>query len=624
MTTSLTAAGLTQDAGGALAMSRKGSRNATSDLAAFDATMARSSDDAQPRGDSSADASALATAGGNSAASTGATTNGATPQDSPEKFSALGAGDRLASRMAAAWLDSSATTSSQSSVAQSSVASDAPASTTSQTSFTRDPLAALLAADVGQSGATESPGTTTVSLGQTVSAPSAPPQTSDAAGQGGAVAAPQTAPSTGGATQDAKAPVASDATSGALASSDLAASANLAASIGARWPRPALTSTTADAASSKPSSTTAQADAPTRRPSTTDDASVAEASQPAATQTAPTDLLSVAVQPVVTPPDVAAQVAQTLVASPPVAATPVAGASAASPSRTPSALQEDPVARIGAALSTPASATPDKTPARAAAALPERDADTVSVHVVSQQSWLPPVDANLSGGSQSHQQPGKESETGKPAETQAAGAIAQPSSTANFAAMASSFGVSRAINGSDAAAPASTTASAAASARPDPSSTPTPTLRRDLEITLTPQDLGGLSVKLKSSGDRLELAFVSDRGETARMISDKSTALENQLNNAGLGLGGVAISSSAAGDMSGALAGGGQGGQGAGQNSSQASGASQGNASGQTDGNSESTRQRQNSSERQGQDNSSDPVDHLRDPRPAGDRGLYL
>ena len=51
-------------------------------------------------------------------------------------------------------------------------------------------------------------------------------------------------------------------------------------------------------------------------------------------------------------------------------------------------------------------------------------------------------------------------------------------------------------------------------------------------------------MKMKSAGNRLEIAFVADKGETARMISDKSATLESQLQGAGIGLGGIDISSS--------------------------------------------------------------------------------
>lgn len=67
--------------------------------------------------------------------------------------------------------------------------------------------------------------------------------------------------------------------------------------------------------------------------------------------------------------------------------------------------------------------------------------------------------------------------------------------------------------------------------------------RRDLEITLAPEEWGGMSVRMKSAGDRLDIAFVADRGDTARMIADKSHDLTAQLHSAGIGLGGIDISS---------------------------------------------------------------------------------
>ncbi len=47
---------------------------------------------------------------------------------------------------------------------------------------------------------------------------------------------------------------------------------------------------------------------------------------------------------------------------------------------------------------------------------------------------------------------------------------------------------------------------------------------------------------MKSAGDRLEIVFVADRGDTARLIDDKSAGLATQLRSAGLGLGGLDIS----------------------------------------------------------------------------------
>ena len=59
---------------------------------------------------------------------------------------------------------------------------------------------------------------------------------------------------------------------------------------------------------------------------------------------------------------------------------------------------------------------------------------------------------------------------------------------------------------------------------------------------MAPKDLGGLAVRMKSAGDRLEIAFVADKGDTARLIDDKSAGLASQLRGAGLGLGGLDIS----------------------------------------------------------------------------------
>jgi hypothetical protein len=326
------------------------------------------------------------------------------------------------------------------------------------------------------------------------------------------------------------------------------------------------------------------------------------------------------------------------------------------PAATASAPGADSVARIGAALSIPASeraipatalsspgaalafpaaalANPTKAQPPGPAADPEKDAKTVSVHVVSQQSWLPPVESALGGGgSDSNRNPTKNGGTESGAKI-AAAVQSDARQEASFAAPQSAqpnFAAAQATLAGPAPAyvsVASTNGSAAtASLHQEVPSTPTPVLRRDLEITLTPQDLGGLQVKMKSAGDRLELAFVSDRGETARMISDKSAALESQLNGAGLGLGGVAISSSVAGGMHGdANAGGSQGGGAAPQHSSQSPGSPSGSAAGQSDSQSETTRQRQNFSGRARQDENHEQGESSRDARgAAGDRGLYL
>jgi chemotaxis protein MotD len=83
-------------------------------------------------------------------------------------------------------------------------------------------------------------------------------------------------------------------------------------------------------------------------------------------------------------------------------------------------------------------------------------------------------------------------------------------------------------------------ASAAAPGAPAPNISSAP--RRDVEVTLQPSELGGVSVRMKSVGDRLELTFVAEKGDTARMIEERRTRLENQLRDAGLGAGGVEIS----------------------------------------------------------------------------------
>ncbi len=196
-----------------------------------------------------------------------------------------------------------------------------------------------------------------------------------------------------------------------------------------------------------------------------------------------------------------------------------------------------------------------------------------AVHVVAQQTWLQPVSAAFSPGmnrvaadraaldgpraqaahdksaqNQAAQDQAVKVEAAKGSTSAASGAsavVGAPgtllSEVEAWVGPASGAGVSQA---NDATGATST---------PAPSSPPqgagaTPlaaTPRRDLEITLEPKELGGLAVRMKSAGDRLEIAFVADKGETARMISDKSATLESQLQSAGIGLGGIDISSAA-------------------------------------------------------------------------------
>ncbi len=112
---------------------------------------------------------------------------------------------------------------------------------------------------------------------------------------------------------------------------------------------------------------------------------------------------------------------------------------------------------------------------------------------------------------------------------------------------------------------------------------------------------------MKSAGDRLELAFVADRGETARLISDKSAALTSQLHDAGIGLGGIDISSATSG-------------QGA-SGDAPTGGGRQPNPSG---GDSNPAPQRQQTSGRDRQDGDNEIDDQTGDAPSRGQRGFYL
>jgi flagellar hook-length control protein FliK len=138
--------------------------------------------------------------------------------------------------------------------------------------------------------------------------------------------------------------------------------------------------------------------------------------------------------------------------------------------------------------------------------------------------------------------------------------------------------------------------------------------RRDLEITLAPKDLGGLAVRLKSAGDRLDISVVAEKGETARMISDRSANLASQLQGAGIGLGGIDIMAAAkqvsnASDLP----------------ASSNPGASAGGSNADAGGNSQAASQGRDPSGRDRQDQGHDQSDKTGDPRlSSGDRGLYL
>ena len=300
----------------------------------------------------------------------------------------------------------------------------------------------------------------------------------------------------------------------------------------------------------------------------------------------------------------------------------------ASPLASPSS-EQDSVARIGAALAfsggaqKPAASDPDLKQARYSEAEPPEGAAT-AIHVVAQQTWLPPVSPVFSPGlsrEDAADRVGPEAPQavrGKPED--AAGGKTEDSTNSKdvaansqlptasapektpqtpFAGLLSPGGANLAPGRGELPKPAA--ASAATSTPDDSRRSLMAAPRRDLEITLAPKELGGLEVRMKSAGDRLELAFVADRGETARLISDKSAALTSQLYDAGIGLGGIDISSAASGP----------GGSGdAPPNSSSA--------------NSHPAPQRQNSSGRDRQDRENETNDQIGDARPRGERGFYL
>ena len=596
---------MTQDAGGALALSRKASRDDFSDFSAFDAALAQSADDAQadagaalgaaadPTAPSTADASGkatLTTAGGDVAPSSSARSQFAW---TPRTWTP--AGDRLASRMAAARLDA---TTSDPATASSTLASAGVDHGRRANALHRQRDRRLL-----------SPRQT----------PSSPQRR--AGGQDEAAPALQTTQSTlPPAALTAQAGSAAPATAASAKTSPVTSRQDPVSTIDARTSQaaaaPAAEPVAASARRTARAADARDSDAGLDAPAATNSPDPVQSSAAAATPTPFRPLIR------------------------PIAAVPAVFRAAAARGANRTGARLTVRRHVGAVsparrrrhrrrclIPWPASAPPCRVPRRAGRPKPRRapepEAGTTSVHVVSQQSWLPPVDPNFSGGAQSHQSPGKDSGS---APDEKAQTVQGGEPVPSFAQAAS---VNFAAASLPTSAPVSSAAQASASAastqlRQDMPSAPTPAVRRDLEITLAPQELGGLQVRLKSSGDRLELSFVADRGETARMISDRSAALESQLHHAGIGLGGVAISASAAGGMSGdAQSNAAQGGQGSQAQSAPTSGSSSGAAGGQ--GESKSTRQRQNSSGRQPQDAANEPSDVSREPRGSvGDRGLYL
>ncbi len=288
------------------------------------------------------------------------------------------------------------------------------------------------------------------------------------------------------------------------------------------------------------------------------------------------------------------------------------------------------MARIGAALAfpggvqKPAVSDPGLKETRFSEAEPQEGTATV-IHVVAQQTWLQPVSpvfspglsrqaaADRAGLEAPQAVRGKTEDSTNSKDAAAVETNSQPppvsapeqTPQAPFASVLSSGGANLAPGRGELPKPAASAGATSTSDDSQRSLAAAP--RRDLEITLAPKELGGLEVRMKSAGDRLELAFVADRGETARLISDKSAALTSQLHDAGIGLGGIDISSAASGPggSGDALSGGGKP-----PNSSSA--------------NSHPAPQRQNSSGRDRQDRENETNDQTGDARPRGERGLYL
>jgi flagellar hook-length control protein FliK len=302
---------------------------------------------------------------------------------------------------------------------------------------------------------------------------------------------------------------------------------------------------------------------------------------------------------------------------------PAAPKSVSAPSG-PSADQES-VARIGAALTSPGARSAGDTlkPAASDPRLKEvgfseaasKQGTTTAVHVVAQQTWLPPVSPLFSPGLNrqvSADRAALETPLGKTPDSTGAkdaaavatesvpGPLSAPEETppTPFASLLPP--------GANLAPDRGETSRPAAVATPASTSDDSPRIlaapRKDLEITLAPKELGGLELRMKSAGDRLELAFVADRGETARLISDQSAALTSQLHDAGLGLGGIDISAAASN----------QGGDGGGRSP---------NASSRE----QDPAPRQDNSGRERQDRKNEKTNEQNgDARPRGERGFYL
>jgi hypothetical protein len=181
--------------------------------------------------------------------------------------------------------------------------------------------------------------------------------------------------------------------------------------------------------------------------------------------------------------------------------------------------------------------------ASAAVTAPEAIDAPVRVAVTGQRSWFEPVRA--SAVSLSAPDAGRVSE----AESES-GAESEPAAPPSASEATPQPGLFT-YDGPPVATPRGSQPGAASAAAPSVELAAAPRTsgpRRDLDVTLEPEHLGGLAVRLKSIGDRLDISIVADKTDTARLIGDHSLNLESQLHNAGLGAGGLSISVEARAD----------------------------------------------------------------------------
>ena len=152
----------------------------------------------------------------------------------------------------------------------------------------------------------------------------------------------------------------------------------------------------------------------------------------------------------------------------------------------------------------------------------ETEAASTPVHVVDLKSWLPP--AAPEGGSHSAARAQASTANAQDAATGAAPAAKDaakdaapstpfapsgPASAQPQAAATPALPSALRLQSMSGAAPRRQAAALGPATPASAANVSAP--RRDLQITLEQKDLGGLAVRMKSTGDRLEIAFVADR-----------------------------------------------------------------------------------------------------------------